>query len=167
MAAILFKWFFLLAVSVNSLPGSHPIFVSVTEIDHNKKEKTLEISCRIFTDDFEKTLRSVHNSKIDLLDESMREAMYPVVNNYITKHLKIFVNGQPVKLKWIGYEPNEEGIVSYLQADNIPEVKSVTVIGNLLYEYKKEQISLLHVTVNGTRKSYKLNNPEDKVVFEF
>ena len=38
-------------------PNLHPIFVSVTEIEHNAKDKTLEISCKIFTDDFEKTLR--------------------------------------------------------------------------------------------------------------
>ncbi|MET0461971.1 MAG: DUF6702 family protein, partial [Chitinophagaceae bacterium] len=34
----------------------HPIHLSVTEINHNAADRTLEISCKIFTDDFEKVL---------------------------------------------------------------------------------------------------------------
>ena len=37
---------------------THPIYVSVTEIQHNAKDKTLEISCKIFTSDFEAILKS-------------------------------------------------------------------------------------------------------------
>ena len=29
----------------------HPFFISVTEINHNIKDKSLEVSCKIFTDD--------------------------------------------------------------------------------------------------------------------
>ncbi|HXL58320.1 MAG TPA: DUF6702 family protein, partial [Chitinophagaceae bacterium] len=43
----------------------HPFFVSMTDINYNSKEKELEISVRIFTDDFENTLRKYHSTKID------------------------------------------------------------------------------------------------------
>lgn len=166
MASILFKW---LLVCVLQLPSFslHPVFVSVTQIEYNTKEKTLEISCKIFTDDFEKTLRSAYKTKIDLLDKSMHEKMEPLVFDYIKKHLQLSINGKPQQLKWVGYEQNEEGIESYLQADEINSVKSLQVIDNILYEYKSEQISLIHVMVNGERQSKKLNNPEDKTTFEF
>jgi hypothetical protein len=42
----------------------HPIYVSVTEIQHNAKDKTLEISCKIFTSDFEAILKSKTKSSI-------------------------------------------------------------------------------------------------------
>ncbi len=166
MASILFKWLLLYALNVHSLPV-HPIFVSVTQIEHNVKEKSLEISCKIFTDDFEKVLRTLYKTKIDLLDNSLHNKMAPVVYAYISKHLQMSVNGKPVKIKWIGYEQNEEGIMSYLQADDISSVKVIEITDNILYEYKSEQISLIHVIVNGLRKSTKLNNPEDKTLFEF
>jgi hypothetical protein len=41
----------------------HPIFVTVTEIEQNIKEKSVEISCKIFTDDFEKALRAAYKLK--------------------------------------------------------------------------------------------------------
>ena len=45
----------------------HLVFVSVTEIEHNAKEKTLEISCKIFTDDFEKHFGLFTMVHVDLL----------------------------------------------------------------------------------------------------
>lgn len=36
-----------------------------------------------------------------------------------------------------------------------------------MYDYKKDQVSVIHVTVGGKRQSTKLTNPTDKVVFNF
>ena len=41
------------------------------------------------------------------------------------------------------------------------------ITDNILYEYKKEQISIIHTIVNGNRQSTKLINPEEKCSFEF
>jgi hypothetical protein len=67
----------------------------------------------------------------------------------------------------LGYEQDEEGIVSYYQVNNIAAVKKLDITDNILFEYKKEQISIIHTTVNGNKKSTKLINPEDKYSFEF
>jgi hypothetical protein len=171
MAGFLFKWLmvggFLLFVPQPGKVITHPIYVSVTEIEHNAKDKTLEISCKIFTDDFEKTLRQLHNTSIDLLNPKDKPAMEKLVSGYVVKHLLIKADGKPLALQYLGYEQQEEGIVSFYQANNIPSVKKLEITDNILFEYKKEQISLLHVTVNGNRKSTKLVNPDDKAGFEF
>ena len=168
MVSFLFKWLALFSL-VPALPTGriHPIFMSVTEIDHNSKDRTLEISCRIFTDDFEKTLRLGGNKVVDLLHPKDKASMNKLVNDYIQKHLSIKVDGKTVSLQFIGYEQLEEAIISYFQVDNIPAMKKIDITDNLLYEYKDQQISLLHVTVNGIRKSTKIVNPEDKVSLEW
>lgn len=168
MASKLFKWFFVAFLGLASVSAvKHPFFVSMTEIEYNSKEKALEVSCKIFTDDFEKALRMVNKGQVDLLKPADKEAMNKIVNAYVQKHLQIDVDGKPVTMKFIGYEQIEEGIYSYYQADNINSVKQVAVTNNILYEYKKEQLSVIHVIVNGNRKSTKLNNPDDKVMFIF
>lgn len=168
MAAFLFKWLlvggFLLGKPV---PVIHPIYVSVTEIEHNAKEKTLEISCKIFTDDFEKTLRRQYNTHIDLLNPKEKAAMEKFVSGYVLKHLVVKADGKTVVLQYLGYEQQEEGIVSFYQVNDIAAVKKLEVTDNILFEYKKEQISIVHVKVNGNTKSTKLVNPEDKTSFEF
>lgn len=146
---------------------AHPIFVSVTEIEHNAKEKTLEISCKIFTDDFEKTLRQQYNTHVDLLNPKEKAAMEKLVSDYVLKHLAVKADGKPISLQYIGYEQQEEGIESYYQVNNIASVKKIEVTDNILYGYKKEQISIIHVIVNENRKSTKLVNPDEKASFEF
>ena len=141
--------------------------MSVTEIEHNVKEKSLEISCKIFTDDFEKTLRANYKTKIDLLDDKLKSTMDKYVKDYLQKHLKIIVDGKPQILKYIGYEKNEEGINTYLEISNVITLKKMEVTDNILYDYKSSQISLIHVTVGGKRQSTKLTNPEASAVFNF
>jgi len=182
MASILFKW--LLASSLLNFNTSfsfparngaevkkpetyHPIFVSVTEIEHNAKDKTLEISCKIFTDDFEKALRSTYKTYVDLLQPKDKNAMNKLVADYVQKHLLIKADGKTLALQFLGYEQDEEGIESYYQVNNIASVKKLDITDNILFEYKKEQISIIHTTVNGNKKSTKLVNPEDKYSFEF
>lgn len=170
MAAILYKWLFvftLLFPGLDMKENFHPVYLSVTEIEHNAKEKTLEISCKIYTDDFEKTLRMHYPNKIDLMNDAAKPQMGPIVNEYIQKHFSVKADGKAVALQFLGYEKQEEGIVSFFQANNIAAVKKIEVFDNLLYEYKEQQIGIVHVTVNGNRKSTKLNNPDASVVFEF
>ncbi|MGC4102552.1 DUF6702 family protein [Ferruginibacter sp.] len=175
MVSILFKWLLLLQLfgtpaqpaETAAATGMHPIFMSVTEIELNSKEKTLEISCKIFTDDFEKTLRQNYNTTVDLINPKDKEAMNKLVNDYVQKHFTITVNGKKTSLQFIGYEKQEEGILSYYQASNITAVNKIEITDNILYDYKKEQIGIIHVTVDGNRKSTKLNNPDDKASFEF
>ncbi|MBK8520853.1 MAG: DUF6702 family protein [Ferruginibacter sp.] len=168
MASFLFKWLLISGLAFNPAPATyHPIYVSVTEIEHNAKDKTLEVSCKIFTDDFEKTLRSTYNTYVDLLKPKDKNATNKLVADYVQKHLLIKVDGKPVALQFLGYEQDEEGIVSYYQVNNINTIKKLDITDNILFEYKKEQLSIIHTTVNGNKKSTKLVNPDDKYSFEF
>lgn len=166
MAAILYKWLFIFSLAI--LPvGHHPIFVSVTEINHNATAKTLEISCKIFTDDFEQVLRQQNNTRIDLLNTAVKNDMNPLVNNYIQQHLQIAADGKKCTLQFLGFEQQEEGIISYFLVNNIPTVKNITVTDNILYATKPQQMQIVHVMVKGERKSSRLNNPEEVVGFSF
>jgi hypothetical protein len=168
MASILYKWFFTTGLClIFSNVTIHPLYVSVVEIEHNAKAKTLEVSCKLFTDDFEKVLRSTYKSPVDLINPKDRSAMDKLINDYVQKHLKVTADNRPLVLKYIGYEHAEEGIYSYFEVDNVARVKDITIFDNLLYEYKSEQMGLLHVTVNGTRKSTQLLNPVNKAELHF
>ena len=175
MVSILFKWSLFIGminmpVFSNISAGkvvSHPIFMSVTEIEHNAKDKTLEISCKIFTDDFEKTLRQAYKTTIDLINPKDKAVTSKLVSDYVQKHFMLSVDGKKVELQFLGYEQQEEGTLSYFQVNNISNVKKIDIISNILYEFKKEQIGIIHTTVAGNRKSTRLNNPSDKCSFEF
>jgi ribosomal protein L23 len=171
---ILFSWSllfgtgnFLVHKAENKNLHKHPFYVSVTQIEENTKESILEVSCRIFTDDFEKTLRMHYTNHIDLLNPPDKAKMNQLINDYITKHLSISIDEKRHPLQFVGYEKNEEAVECYFQVNNISVKKNISVFNNLLFEYKPEQINIVHVTVKGKRKSRQLINPDAKVNFEF
>jgi hypothetical protein len=168
MASILFKWFFpLFMLSAGMKDSYHPIYVSVTEIEHNAKEKTLEISCKIFTEDLEQTLRNIYQKKVDLINPTDRPGMDRLINDYVQKHLKINIDGKSVQFKYLGFELIEEAIYSYYEVPAINSIKRVDISNNILYEYSKEQMGLMHVIVNGDRKSTKLLYPDAQATINF
>ena len=145
----------------------HPIHVSVTEINHNTTDKTLEISCKLFTDDFEKVLAQVYKTKVDLINPPDRPAMEKLVSDFIQKHLTLKIDDKPVTLSYLGYEKDNDAVYSYFQVENISAVKKINITNNILHEMFTDQINLMHVIVNGTRKSVKLDYPEKEAVFSF
>ena len=60
----------------------HPFHVSTTEINHNATDKTLEISCRIFIDDFESCLSKQYHTKADLSAANVKTTMDTLVKKY-------------------------------------------------------------------------------------
>ena len=166
MASILYKWLLAFALT-NFGVNPHPIFVSVTEIEHNAVNKTLEISCKVFVDDFEKSLRKKYSTKIDLQDAKLKTEMSRLVNDYIQKHLSISMDGKKASLQFLGFELQEEGVICYFEAKNIAKVESVELINNILYEDNPQQMGIIHIMVNGVRKSSRLDNPNEKVSFSF
>ena len=89
------------------------------------------------------------------------------VADYVLKHLAISIDDKKNTLVFIGYEQIEEGIYCYFQVSSIAGLKKIAITDNIMYDYKKDQVSVIHVTVGGKRQSTKLTNLTDKVVFNF
>jgi hypothetical protein len=145
----------------------HPLHVSVVEINHNADDKTLEISCKIFTDDFEKVLAQNYKTKVDLINPPHKAVMDSLVKKYITSHLAIKADNKLVSFTYVGYESESEAVNSYIQVDNISTVKKMEFTNKLMYDLFSDQVNLMHVIVGGNRKSTKLDYPETSAVFSF
>jgi len=173
-AAAAFRWcllFLLVAASafapVPAEKAAHPFYVSVIEVQHNAKEKTLEISCRIFSDDLEATLKKHFGTAVDLSAEKDRGRIDKMIPDYISKTLHLQVDGKPAALQYIGYEKDKESAYSYFEVSGVPAVHKLDVETSLLHDLSEEQINIFHVTVNGKRQSQKLNFPQRATSFQF
>ncbi|HEX7847038.1 MAG TPA: DUF6702 family protein [Chitinophagaceae bacterium] len=145
----------------------HPFHVSVTEINHNATEKTLEISCKLFTDDFENAINKQSSTKIDLIKPADKAAVDKAVQAYVLKNLSLKVNGSNVQFTWLGFENEGEATWCYFQVDNIASVRKVSITNTLMYDQFTDQTSIMHVIVKGERKSSKLDYPAKEAVFSF
>jgi len=173
MASSFYKWLFIpclgVLLSSASPDNTHPFHVSVVEINHNATDKTLEISCKIFTDDFEKVLVQNYKTKVDLTNppSADRKEMDSLVKKYIFSHLAVSVDGKPGALSYLGFEKDAEAVYSYVQVDNVGSVKKVELINKLMHDMFTDQVNIIHVIVKGERKSTKLDYPATAAKIEF
>ena len=184
MVSLLNKWLIVPALMAVCLqPGSqlskshpsfslspiapHPFHVSVVEINHNAADKSLEISCKIFTDDFEKVLAQNYKTKVDLIKPANKAAMDTLVKKYIFSHLSLRANGRPVSLSYVGFENESEAVYGYVEVDNIPSLSKIDITNSLMYDLFDDQVNIVHVIVNGNRKSNKLNYPEKELTVTY
>ncbi len=162
MVAILYKWMLL-----TYFVSMHPFYVSVIDLHHNPKEKIVEVSIRIFTDDLEQVLKKHFNKNVDLTHPTNKVEVNNMVQEYIKQKINITIDKQPVHLKYIGYEIQQESAWCYFEIDHITAIQKIDIISTLLYDYQPNQVNIYHVTYNGLDKSFKLDNPQSAVSFTF
>jgi hypothetical protein len=145
----------------------HPYYISVVEINHNPTDKTLEISCKIFTNDFETILEKNYKTKVDLVNPPDKSAMDKLVSDYIKKHLSVKADNKAANLSYVGFEKQDEAVYSYFQVDNVPSAKKIDVTNSILHDFSDQQINIIHCTVGGKRQSDKLDYPKTEASFQF
>lgn len=145
----------------------HPFYVSVTEIVHNKNTGTVQVSVRVFFDDFEKALEAQYKKKVNILKPADRKALDILIAAYVNAHLKISANGKMLNLKYLGYEIEEDAAWCYFESADAGQIKQLSVKNDILFEQHASQSNMIHAIVNGQRKSAKLDNPQAEVQFTY
>ncbi|MBA2498495.1 MAG: hypothetical protein H0V30_02095 [Chitinophagaceae bacterium] len=175
-ASSFYKW---LLISIGMIPllaitytdersgiVSHPFYMAVTEINYNKKDKVFEVSARLFTDDFEKVLGDAYNTKVDLVNPN-RVAMDKLIKDYFKNHLMMIVDDRAIELNYLGFEHDSEAVYCFLEVERIEDIKKLSIKNSILHDLNEHQINIMHVIVDGKRKSIKLNYPDKVANFKF
>ncbi|WP_316735344.1 DUF6702 family protein [Pedobacter aquatilis] len=152
--------FFIISLFSFKKLEKHPLHVSTTEVNFNQKEKTLEVSCRIFSDDFESILSKTYKQKTDLVNPALKNQMDVLVKKYLQSHLLIKANGKPVSMNYIGFEIDHEATNIYLEVEKISAIKTLEVNSSILYDLFDDQMSIVHLVKGSTRKSGKILYPD-------
>jgi hypothetical protein len=147
--------------------SAHPFYVSVAEVEHNAAGKSLEISLKFFTDDFEQTLEKAYKAALDIHGSKDKASFDKFIPGYINRHFSLTADGKVVKLDYVGYEVDKESVYCYFESGNVPVPKKIDILNSLLHEFNKEQINIMHVSVNGKRQSTKLNFPDTRASLNF
>lgn len=145
----------------------HPLHVSTTEVNFNAKDKTLEVSCKIFSDDFEAILARLYKQKTDLSNPNVKTAMDELVKKYLLTHLQLKANGKAVAMNYIGFEIDHEATNIYLEVEKVTALKSIEINDSILYDMFDDQMSIIHVVKGNSRKSTKVLYPEKKFTANF
>ena len=150
---------FLLAFSVSAKP-IHPYHVGSVEINYNAKTKTFEISAKFFLDDLENSLNAKYNKTLHFGEEKSKAGLDQALENYFAEYFKLKSNNKFMKINYLGFEEDKESVNVYLESEATEIPKKVETAVSLLYSFFDDQMNIVHIIVNGERKSSKLNYPD-------
>lgn len=147
----------------------HPIHVSVTEIEYNEKNKSLQIISRIYIDDLELSVqKQAKNESLDLIEPKNGMTTDKLLSSYLKEHFKIKLDGKPAKINYLAYEIEDLAIICYLEIENVKKLKTLEVTNDVIQEIHGDQSNLVHITYKGPVKSFRLTRekPFDVLKFE-
>ena len=156
----LFFIFTLLIFNLSSAKEIHPYHVGSVEFKYNSTSKTFEISGKFFLDDLENALKEKYGKTVHFNDEKYKTLINSYLSQYCEEYLKLKSDNKFLKIKYLGYEEDNESVNIYLESEKTAQPKKVETAVSLLYNLYDDQLNIIHIIVDGNRKSHRLNYPE-------
>ena len=94
-------------------PVMHKYYVGLTEVNIHSKKRTLDVSTKLFMDDLEAGLLKSFNTKVDLSTSVNNKEVQELLMNYLDANFRINVGGKLLKLKFVGYEVENDAVWCY------------------------------------------------------
>jgi hypothetical protein len=148
--------------------ASHPLHVSVTEIQFDEKDKALEIMMRVFVDDLEQVMKNrYHKSEMDILNPKDL-TLDQMMSDYLKDHFKISLDRKPQKVNYLGHERDGDAFIFYIEVAGVKKWKEIEIFNTMVTETFEDQNNLVHVTVRGQVRSLRLTKDTsvDKLTFD-
>lgn len=143
----------------------HPYHVGSVEFNYNNKTKTFEISGKFFLDDLENAVNKKYGKKIHFGEEKFKTEINEILKKYSEEYLKLKADNKFLKINYVGYEEDKESVNIFLESEPVNAPKKVETAVSFLYNLYDDQMNIIHIIVNGKRKSDKLNYP-DRYLFQ-
>lgn len=158
---------FFLILPLFSFNVAHKFYLSVTEIEYNEENTSLQIISRVFTDDMENLLKTRYGKELYLTNKEEHPWADEYLEKYTSQKLRIMVDGKAYALNYLGKEYDNDQLVLYIEIEEIASFSSIVVQNEILTDLFPEQKNVVHVELKGKTKSLLLSREQEKGIINF
>ncbi len=145
----------------------HKFYVSVTQVDYIQNKGRVEITSRIFIDDFNVILEKKFNKKIYLASNREISGAKDLVKTYLKEKIKVRINNKPIETEFLATEIDNDVLICYLKVSFSEKITTFEFENSVLTEMFSEQQNLLHTNINNDKSSFLLTRNEKTAFLEF
>ena len=150
LAALAFA--LLLFPLAGAAPALHAYHSTITELRYNAAKKQLELSVKVFTDDFEKALSQGQPAHVNLTDAGPRPLV--LASAYLRRTLQISTTaGAPLQLQVLGMQAENDGYWFYCKVPLPGPVAGIKLRQALLLDAFSDQMNIVNIEANGAKQS--------------
>ena len=152
LAAVLLLFPLAGAGSFPAEPARHAYHSSITELRHNAAKKQLELSVKVFTDDFEKALSQGQPTHVNLTDAGPRPLVLAAA--YLQRTLQLSTaGGAPLPLQVLGMQAEADGYWFYCKVPLPGPLAAVKLRQAVLLDAFADQMNIVNVEAGGKKQS--------------
>jgi hypothetical protein len=157
----------LLVVPLLAFTGMHKYYISVTQVNYIKEKESVQITTRVFIDDFEKVLQERYDENIVLTGKEETEGVDLYIERYLKDKLEVIINGDKMNLIFIGKEYDIDVMQCYIEIEGVKAINSIEVSNQVLFDVFEEQQNMIKTKINNKEKSFLLNQNHKTALLNF
>ncbi len=146
---------------------SHKYYVSTSLYDFKEDLGSLQITIRVFQDDFTEIIKKKYQVDISMNNDINSNEIKSKIRDYLLSNLSIYLDKNKYDLFYLGSEEKNEMIVAYLELEDIPTFKSIELKNTILFDLFEKQQNIIHLKKGPNRKSFILRKNVPNVSFQF
>lgn len=142
----------------------HKFYVSVTDVRYSEKDNAIQITSRIFIDDFENVLQERYGFEAKLATKNESKEADAYIEKYLRAKFVVEVNGENASYNFIGKKYDTDVMVCYIEVPNVDlaEATSIQIENEILTDLFDEQQNIVHFKIDGKKKSFVLIKSDTK-----
>ena len=157
----------LLTTLLLSFTAWHKYYLSITEIEYIKEQKSVQVITRIFIDDFQRLLKQRYSDTIELDNNQDEKGIDAYIEKYLKSRINITINNSEKVLKFIGKEYDNDIVYCYFEIENVVEINSFKIKNTTLFDSFSEQKNVVRLNINNKNKTFVLIPENDKGMLNF
>ena len=145
----------------------HPLHISVSNLDYNPETKSLEMTHKLFIDDFEKFLEAKHEVKLQMGTTKEHPNTDKYIQEYVQEKVLLTINNKKVIPAFVGREQDTQSIWVYFEVNKLKKIKTIHLENQLLLDYFDDQSNIVHLKYLNKKQSVRFNSKKTSSTLNF
>ena len=125
----------------------HPVHVSVTNVDLDPETGIINVSVKLFSDDFEDLILRKYEVQLMITRQEDPGEHIAALDSYVADALQFTINGrETVEMNFSGFELNEEAIWLFYTYEYGGKIRKMMVCNELMPEKFDDQTNLMIIS---------------------
>ncbi len=161
---ILKKSILFLILPLFAFATAHKFYVSVTNVRYSEKDRAIQITSRIFIDDFENVLKERYGFTAELATKNESKEADAYIDKYFQAKFAVEINGKNASYNFIGKKYDADVMICYIEVPKVDlaHTTSIQITNEILTDLFDEQQNIVHFKIDGKKKSFVLLKSDTK-----
>jgi hypothetical protein len=145
---------------------SHPVHITITNIEPDAQKGVFEVSIKVFTDDLEHAILQQSQKNIGFIKNTPSMDSEKLILQYINTQFQILINNKPIsssKVKLTKYSNVENATWLYLEFRIPSKIQQLSIVNNLLNHLYPDMTNLVIIKWNENEQGLTFTKSKTKI----